>query len=367
MELSNLTFIVTDDCNFNCAYCFQKKEKKTIQPLCIERAVDFFYPFLKGDPVIHISFYGGEPLLAFSRIKLAVLLLRARNSGDRKAMKFSLTTNGWLLTDQMLEFFNRHRFGLMLSFDGLAQEARQTGSLERVTQVMERLQAWPDIDFEVNSVFYPRTVGRLADSLGFIIRRQGPHLTFNLSTIQEWTPRHVGILERELRRLSAWLVRYYLERGEIPVKNFRPPVSSRASGIFRCRAGQDRLAVAPDSRIWGCYTFHDYFKTRPHTPQYREYCFGSLTDFMLHYRSCYPPIKANYADLHQDLFDVEGQACFLCPDIDDCLVCPVYAAYATGFLGRISRRHCRLNRILARARRHFHQQLEKSRKSGIMK
>jgi sulfatase maturation enzyme AslB (radical SAM superfamily) len=358
MKISNLTFIVTDDCNFNCAYCFQKKEKQTIQPLCIEAAVDFFYPFLRDDHTNHINFYGGEPLLAFSRIKLAVLLLRARNTAGQKTLKFSLTTNGYLLTGEMLEFFNRHHFGLMLSFDGLAQAARQPGSLEKTVQAMKRLPAYPDIDVEINSVFSPRTIGRLADSLGFIIRRQGPDLTFNLSSIEEWPPQDIEILAGELKRLTAFLVRHYRQTGHIPVKNFRTPGRSHSPGIFRCRAGEDHLAVSPDGLVWGCYLFHDYFKTRQNTPQYREYCFGSLADFMILHKTRYPEIMAHYADLHQDLFGVEGQACFLCPDIRSCLVCPVYAAYATGSLGQISRRHCLLTTIQSQARHHFHQQLK---------
>ena len=51
MEISNFTFIVTDDCNFNCSYCMQKKEKKNMDNTTIRTAVDFFYSFLKSDKI----------------------------------------------------------------------------------------------------------------------------------------------------------------------------------------------------------------------------------------------------------------------------------------------------------------------------
>ena len=84
MELSNLTFIVTDDCNYNCSYCPQKKGKKTITHEIIESAVDFFYPFLKSSDKNRIGFYGGEPLLAFDKIKYAVLRMKEKNRGKNK-------------------------------------------------------------------------------------------------------------------------------------------------------------------------------------------------------------------------------------------------------------------------------------------
>jgi uncharacterized protein len=138
MEISNLTFIVTDDCNFNCSYCFQKKEKKTINNATIKTAVDFFYPFLKGNDHIYIGFYGGEPLLAYEKIKYATILLLEKNKAGNKKIKFSVTTNGSLLTDEILDFFNRHQFIVMLSFDGLAQDkGRKKGTLEQTLGVMK--------------------------------------------------------------------------------------------------------------------------------------------------------------------------------------------------------------------------------------
>ncbi|MDQ1350200.1 MAG: Radical protein [Acidobacteriota bacterium] len=71
MEITELTFIVTDDCNYNCSYCLQKKEKKTISNGTIRAAVDFFYPFMDRKHRIEIGFWGEEPLLAFYKIKYA--------------------------------------------------------------------------------------------------------------------------------------------------------------------------------------------------------------------------------------------------------------------------------------------------------
>ncbi|MDQ1350202.1 MAG: Radical protein [Acidobacteriota bacterium] len=352
MKITELTFIVTDDCNYNCSYCFQKKEKKTISHETIRAAVDFFYPFLDSKHRIQIGFYGGEPLLAFDKIKYAVLLLLEKNKKGNKDIEFTLTTNGSLLTDEMIEFFNEHLFALQLSFDGLAQEnGRKKGTIEQTLQVMKQIQSYPNIAFEINSVFSPQTVGDFSDSLRFIIEHGGPDITYNLSSGEKWRPTDLETLKKEMERLADYLALYYKKTGRIPVKNFR--LSNSKPGISRCGAGIDHMAVTPEGNLWGCFLFHDYFKTRKDDPQYRDYFFGTLSDFIADYKRRYPAIKANYSELRQDFYQVEGSDCFLCPEIETCRVCPINAAYETGSLGKISCQKCRLMKIEKGARAVF--------------
>lgn len=372
MELSNLTFIVTDDCNFNCAYCFQKKEKKTMDNTTIKTAVDFFYPFLKSDDKIYISFYGGEPLLAYDKIKYTLMLVQEKNKSGNKKFEFSLTTNGSLITDEMLDFFNRNQFGLMLSFDGLAQDkGRKKGTLDQMVQVMKRIRAHAGIDFEINSVFTPVTITSLTESVRFMIELDRSEITLNFSTMEEWTPLDLDALRTELKRLSDFLLSYYKEKETIPVKNFQAPgtlveadtAKEMKRGIFRCNAGQDRMAVTPEGKLWGCYLFHDYFKTRENHPQYQDYYFGPLADFIVNHHTRYPEILANYSELRLDLFRVkkeEGEEkdfCFLCQYVDGCVVCPVNAAYSTESMGVVSCRTCELKKIQRDAQTNFHEQL----------
>jgi sulfatase maturation enzyme AslB (radical SAM superfamily) len=371
MELSNLTFIVTDDCNFNCAYCFQKKEKKTMDNTTIKTAVDFFYPFLKSDDKIYISFYGGEPLLAIDKIKYTVHLLQEKNKTGNKNIEFSLTTNGSLITDEMLEFFNRNQFGLMLSFDGLAQDkGRKKGTLDQMVQVMKRIRAHPGIDFEINSVFTPVTITGLTESVRFMIQQDRSEITLNFSTMEEWTQSDLDALRTELKRLSDFLLSYYQEKGTVPVKNFQAPetlveadtAKEMKRGIFRCNAGQDRMSLTPEGKLWGCYLFHDYFKTRENHPGYHDYYLGRLADFMVNHHTRYPEILSNYSELRQDLFQVkkekgeEKDFCFLCYYVDGCVVCPVNAAYSTESMGVVSCRSCELKKIQRDAQKTFHEQ-----------
>jgi hypothetical protein len=158
--------------------------------------------------------------------------------------------------------------------------------------------------------------------------------------------------------LSDFLVLYYKEKGFIPVKNFRfsGEKKERKKGIFQCGAGRHRMSVTPEGNVWGCSLFHDYFKTREDDPQYRDYAFGTLRDFIADYETRYPGTLANYSELRQDYFQVEGEKtdfCFLCEDVEGCMVCPVNAAYSSGSVGKISCSKCRLIKIQGNARKNF--------------
>ncbi|MFQ6037317.1 MAG: radical SAM protein, partial [Candidatus Aminicenantales bacterium] len=102
MELSSLTLFVTNACNFDCVYCYQKKGRNTIEHRTLERALDFFLPFLTRYP--HINFYGGEPLLAFDRIVQAVHYCESQANRSRRRFRYSITTNGSLVDDEVLGF-----------------------------------------------------------------------------------------------------------------------------------------------------------------------------------------------------------------------------------------------------------------------
>lgn len=373
MEISNLTFIVTDDCNFNCSYCLQKKEKKFIDNASIETAVNFFYPFLTCDDKNYISFYGGEPLLAFDKIKKTTLLVQEKNKTDNRNIEFNVTTNGTLLTEEMLDFFNHHKYGILLSFDGLAQDkGRKKGTLEQMVRLIEDIQGYPGIDLEINSVFTPKTISTLTESLRFMIESWQPEITINIATTEEWKTADIVSLKEELKRLTDFLVLFYKKNRKVPVKNFQAFVPGKTktkekgdkkNQVFRCNAGKGRMAITPGGEVWGCYLFHDYFKTQENHSQYRDYYFGLLTDFIANVETRYQEILNNYSELRMDYLQVdkgqgkENDYCFLCEDINGCVVCPVNAAYTSGTLGIISARKCELIKTQKNAQQDFRQQL----------
>ena len=331
----------------------QHKEKNTIAWETITQAVDYFLPQTDSLETLHIDFYGGEPLLAFNQVRFAMELITAKCWQRNQMVDFTLTTNGSLLTDAMLEFFNRYRLHLILSFDGLAQDVgRKPGSLTDTLEVVRRIHSYPGIQLEINSVFTPKTISVMAESVQFMINYGLMDITLNFSGTESWESVGLDALSHELDKLCRYLRTYKQRTGVMPVSNFRGPAAG--GGIFRCSAGQNQVAVSPLGQLWGCALFHDYFKNRKQDPQYEDYTLGTVYDVCVRQTGLEPRTVANYMELRQNLFCAEDNPCFLCSSLNNCSVCPVNAAYSTQSIGAISAEKCAINRIVSDAQRKFH-------------
>ncbi|MCP4153296.1 MAG: hypothetical protein GY757_36530 [bacterium] len=64
-------------------------------------------------------------------------------------------------------------------------------------------------------------------------------------------------------------------------------------------------------------------------------------------------------ELRQDFFQVEGTHCFLCEEMESCMVCPLMAAYTTGTPGHVSCTLCRLKKIQLKSLKRFREQIRK--------
>lgn len=212
MKFTSFTFKVTDDCNFRCLYCQQKKEEKYLDISSIENAIAFFYPFLKEKS--YINFYGGEPLLAFEQIVKVVEYLQDKDKRKKKQFSYIISTNGSLINDAVLQFLKHYKFSLLLSFDGFAQDiSRNKGSFEQIVSIIKRLLENADIDLTINSVFTPETVGYLSKSMQFIVELGVSDIDLSLSTIPQWDQFSLLQLKDELVSLRKFLIEFYKKKG----------------------------------------------------------------------------------------------------------------------------------------------------------
>jgi sulfatase maturation enzyme AslB (radical SAM superfamily) len=356
MELSEFTMIITSDCDSRCSYCPQIKEKKYINNSLLEKAIEFFYPFFKDGIVV--SFYGGEPLLALPRIQHTVTLINEKNNKIYKKIQYNITTNGNLMDEDILEFFNSQGFSVMVSFDGLAHEkSRQQGGFKRTVSLIKDMLKCPDISLATNSVFIPETVEYLSQSLQFIVEQGVENSHFSPSIIEPWSRRELIQYTDQLHSLRKFLFDWYKQNNTIPVLNFRRGEKTR---MFGCWGGRDRMALNHDGSVWGCYRLPDYFRGKEDTVEYSDLFFGHLDYFIENYDMVYPKTLSNYSSFRQDFFFTARQSCYMCPEVDDCSTCPASAASAVGMkmLGEISVWQCELQRIQRKVVNEFYQQLE---------
>lgn len=124
-NMRQITLQVTQSCNFRCAYCpyttaeFDNQRSHGAKQMSFEvakKSIDFFAEHSKEQNDVAIGFYGGEPLLRFDLIKQIVDYSEKVFMG--KGILFTLTTNGSLLNEEIVEFLEEHEFNLMISLDG---------------------------------------------------------------------------------------------------------------------------------------------------------------------------------------------------------------------------------------------------------
>jgi uncharacterized protein len=114
---------VAHTCNLNCAYCFASQGKyhgeRAVMPFEVgKQALDFLVAHSGTRHNLEVDFFGGEPLMNFDVVKQLVAYARSIEAGSRKHFRFTLTTNGMLIDDDVIDFANREMSNVVLSLDG---------------------------------------------------------------------------------------------------------------------------------------------------------------------------------------------------------------------------------------------------------
>ncbi len=291
----------------------------------------------------NLNFYGGEPLLCFDLIERTTAYLEQKNRIAGKAVQYAVTTNGSLLTEEIIQTFSRHKFGVVFSFDGLAQNIqRKPGSQSKAVTDIAKILESPGIRLEINSVFTPDTVGCLSESVSFVANLGVKDINLSLSLLWPWNEPSLDILREEMAKVTEFLYSHYRKHREIPLKNFR---DDSTAGFFFCAGGQDRMSVDSGEKIWGCDLFGDYFQGKEHLPAYHDLYFGDLDSFARNHKKVFPKKSANYAKLTMDNFATPHRKCLFCPNLEKCTPCPVSAAFAGAPIGEIPPFVCAIQKI----------------------
>ena len=114
---------VAHTCNLNCEYCFAGQGryhgKDAIMSFEVgKKALDFLVENSGSRHNLEVDFFGGEPLVNFNVVKELVKYARSIEKEKNKHFRFTLTTNGVLLNDDVIDFLNKEMDNVVLSLDG---------------------------------------------------------------------------------------------------------------------------------------------------------------------------------------------------------------------------------------------------------
>ena len=142
---------VAHTCNLNCAYCFASQGKYNGERAVMsfevgKQALDFLMEHSGKRHNLEVDFFGGEPLMNFQVVKDLVAYARSIEKEAGKNFRFTLTTNGMLIDDEVIDFANREMSNVVLSLDGRKEvhdryrvDYAGNGSWERIVPKFQKL------------------------------------------------------------------------------------------------------------------------------------------------------------------------------------------------------------------------------------
>ena len=142
---------VAHTCNLNCSYCFASQgkyhgERALMNYEVGKQALDFLIANSGSRRNLEVDFFGGEPLMNWEVVKRLVAYARTQEGIHNKNFRFTLTTNGMLIDDDVIDFCNREMSNVVLSLDGrrevhdrLRVDYAGKGSYERIVPKFKKL------------------------------------------------------------------------------------------------------------------------------------------------------------------------------------------------------------------------------------
>ena len=119
-----MCLLAAHDCNMRCKYCFadtgefQMGERKLLSDETGKKALDWLVKMSGNRKNLEVDFFGGEPLMNFKAVKEIVAYGRELEKKHNKKFKFTITTNGLAITNDVIDFVNKEMDNVVLSIDG---------------------------------------------------------------------------------------------------------------------------------------------------------------------------------------------------------------------------------------------------------
>jgi len=253
-----VTFIVTQDCNLKCSYCYEhNKTKNSFNVDLVKQIITNELAIKDKYSEICFDFFGGEPFLEFKKIREIVDFFKDKQF-DKKIYFFA-GTNGTLITKEIQNWLleNRDIFQIALSLDGTKEmhDMNRSNSYDLIP-----------IEFFANKFQYltvkatisPQTINTLSDGIIHLHSLGFKNISCNLAVGVDWSDEiYVGILERELHKL----VDFYLKNPNLKtcnlldykIENAAHPNNGKA--IKFCGAGTRTKVYDIDGSVYPCQYF----------------------------------------------------------------------------------------------------------------
>ncbi len=266
---------VSHTCNLNCGYCFASQGKYHGERALMSfevgrRALDFLVENSGSRHNLEVDFFGGEPLMNFDVVKQLVAYARSVEKERGKNFRFTLTTNGMLIDDDVIDFCNREMSNVVLSLDGRKEINDRTrvdyagnGSYDRIVPKFQKLvKARGGKNYYMRGTFthanpdFTNDVFHMAD-LGFTELSMEP-VVCAPDDPAALTEQDLAVVKEQYELLAFDMLRRKKEGKPITFYHYMldlengPCIYKRISG---CGSGTEYMAVTPWGDLYPCHQF----------------------------------------------------------------------------------------------------------------
>ena len=335
---------VAHTCNLNCSYCFASQGKYQGERALMsfevgKQAFDFLIANSGSRKNLEVDFFGGEPLMNWDVVKKLVAYARSVEKEHNKNFRFTLTTNGLLIDDEVIDFVNREMSNVVLSLDGrrevndhFRRDYAGKGSYDTIVPKFQRLverregkNYYVRGTFTHNNVDFTNDLFHMAD-LGFTELSMEP-VVCPPDDPYALTEEDLPLLFEQYEILAKEMIKRKKEGRGFTFYHYMldlkhgPCIYKRITG---CGSGTEYMAVTPWGELFPCHQFVGDSK----------YSLGNVWDGVTNiavqdeFRSCNAYAREECKDCWAKLYCSGG--------------CAANAYHATGSVGGVYRYGCEL-------------------------
>ncbi len=271
-----LCLLVAHTCNLNCEYCFASQGKFNGDTGLMsfetgKRALDFLIENSGTRRNLEVDFFGGEPLVNFEVCKQLVAYARSVEKQHNKNFRFTLTTNGVNVDDEVIEWANKECYNVVLSLDGRKEvndrfrvDRAGRGSYDKIVPNFQRfVEKRGDKNYYMRGTFshyntdFTKDIFHMADDLGFTELSMEPVVT-KPGDPCELTEEDLPVLFEQYELLAKDMIRREKDGKPITFYHYMidltegPCIYKRVSG---CGSGTEYMAVTAWGDLYPCHQF----------------------------------------------------------------------------------------------------------------
>ena len=266
---------IAHTCNLNCAYCFASQGKYQGERALMsfevgKRALDFLVENSGTRHNLEVDFFGGEPLMNFDVVKQLVAYARSIEKEKGKNFRFTLTTNGVLIDDDVINFANKEMSNVVLSLDGRKEvhdkfrvDYNGNGSYDKIVPKFKKLvDARGNKDYYMRGTFTHHNPDFLEDirtmlDLGFTELSMEPVVCADTDE-SALTYDDLPVVLDQYEKLAQLMIERRKEGRPFTFYHYMidlqggPCIYKRISG---CGSGTEYMAVTPWGDLYPCHQF----------------------------------------------------------------------------------------------------------------